>query len=627
MYRFSVFILLLFCLTVAFGQKKNERIIQFHSNIMIDTDGRIEVHEYIKVYAAGKEIKRGIVREIPLNRKNNKGKSVRMKYDVLSVKCNNTDVKYHTEKEDGNLAIYIGDEDVFLPVGEYEYTIVYQSYGHIGFFDDFDELYWNVTGNNWIFPIEQVSASIILPGNAVAGKTACYTGVKGSTESDCSVENNGNIQVFFTNKPLAPREGLTVAAAFPRDIVKRPPPPTKAQVFWDNNSRTVCGWMGALICMVYFFFSFRKAGKRPEKPVAIPTFKPPRDLSPASIYYLSNKEYDNKAFTASLVEMAVKGSMSIHCKKKKKYSLVNKNNTERLRPEEKQMHETVFADKESVEVNQENHSKFLKAGNILKKSMESQWKFEDFYRENKRHIILGGLLLNLVFVLYMFLSGGGVNIAFALIVASPFIVSEIAFMFSGGLKLKVGCQTFALSIIVTSLLIVFTLVGLLEEESKIEVHWISAVFFAAMSLLYMVYTNRLRGYTADGARLASEIEGFRMYMKTAEEHRLNMITPPERTPELFEKLLPYAIALGVSNQWCKKFNDVLKQFNYRPEWYSDVNNFAIVGFSTSFAALGSSFSSSISSASLSSGSSSWSSGSSGGGFSGGGGGGGGGRGW
>jgi uncharacterized membrane protein YgcG len=141
-------------------------------------------------------------------------------------------------------------------------------------------------------------------------------------------------------------------------------------------------------------------------------------------------------------------------------------------------------------------------------------------------------------------------------------------------------------------------------------------------------------YTPDGAKLTAELDGFKIYIKTAEEHRLNLLNPPERTPELFEKLLPYAMALGVSNEWCQKFGDVLMRFNYRPDWYDDPNfvssGFTVASFAGTFASLSSSFSTSVgsaSSSSSSSGSSSWSSGSSGGGYSGGGGGGGGGRGW
>jgi uncharacterized membrane protein len=210
---------------------------------------------------------------------------------------------------------------------------------------------------------------------------------------------------------------------------------------------------------------------------------------------------------------------------------------------------------------------------------------------------------------------------------------EIAYLFAALPKIqKVGC-----AILFTSALLTFLLVGgvvaATYEEGDWAIHWPSVVFFAAMSLAYVFYARRLSVFTAEGAALSAEIDGFKMYMKTAEEHRLKMLTPPERTPELFERLLPYALALDVANDWCKKFDNVLKRFNYQPEWYNGAEDISVTGFATTFTALNTSFNRSVSNAqkdpssSGSSGSSDWSSGSSGGGYSGGGGGGGGGRGW
>jgi len=113
-------------ISVAFAQQQ-ERIIRFHSDIKIETDGRIEVAEHIKVYAGGKDIKRGIVRELPLYREDNKGKRVRMHYTVLAVQCNGEDVKHRFANEDDHLVIYIGDARVRLEAGEYDYTVVYES--------------------------------------------------------------------------------------------------------------------------------------------------------------------------------------------------------------------------------------------------------------------------------------------------------------------------------------------------------------------------------------------------------------------------------------------------------------------------------------------------------------------
>jgi uncharacterized membrane protein len=425
--------------------------------------------------------------------------------------------------------------------------------------------------------------------------------------------------VFSANRRLAPREGLTVAVAFPRDIVSRPPPPTEAEVFWDENGYSICGWTGALICVIYFFITRRKAGKRPAKQVVIPVFKPPRNLSPASVNYLLNKMYDKRMFTATLVEMAVKGAICIQrdqkIKFKKKYLLVNKMSTEPLRPEEQEMYDTLIAGSETLDVDYKNYEIFKQADIDLEESMKKQWNIKDYFRENRGYIAVGGLLLNVFFTLHLLLTGGRDDALRALFLVSPFILAEFLCLCFAGLNKSLGCQIF-IGGFLFSLLAVSTVLS----KETIDVHWPSAVYFVAMSLWYIVYATRIKFFTADGARLDAELKGFKMYMKTAEEHRLNILTPPERTPELFEKLLPYAMALDVSNQWCKKFDNVLKQFNYRPTWYHNEADFSTAGFTATFTDLNTSFGSSVRKTSRG-----WSSGSGGRGHSGGGGGGG--RGW
>lgn len=137
----------------------------------------------------------------------------------------------------------------------------------------------------------------------------------------------------------------------------------------------------------------------------------------------------------------------------------------------------------------------------------------------------------------------------------------------------------------------------------------------------------LKAPSREGQQIRDQIAGFREYLGVAEEDRLNFMHPPKKTPELFEKFLPYAIALDVENEWGKKFAGVLAAaaaagtagyawYHGKRDWSRDP-----AGFSSH---LGSAVASAISSASTAPGSSS---GSGGGGSSGGGGGGGGGGGW
>jgi len=156
----------------------------------------------------------------------------------------------------------------------------------------------------------------------------------------------------------------------------------------------------------------------------------------------------------------------------------------------------------------------------------------------------------------------------------------------------------------------------------------AVVTLAAMAFLDALFYHLLKAPTLSGRKIMDQIEGFKLYLSVAEKERLNLLNPPEKTPELFEKYLPYALALDVENAWSEQFAEVLARAGtetqpYTPVWYSGSS---WDGFHTSrFAdSLGSSFAGAISSSSSPPGSSS---GSGGGGFSGGGGGGGGGSGW
>jgi len=158
--------------------------------------------------------------------------------------------------------------------------------------------------------------------------------------------------------------------------------------------------------------------------------------------------------------------------------------------------------------------------------------------------------------------------------------------------------------------------------------WAAAPLVLGGVMAYVFY-HLLKAPTALGAQTLDQIDGFKMFLETAEKDRLEMLHPPQITPEVFEKYLPYAIALDCENQWSRKFEaeaaaaGLDPSQHYTPYWYTG-SNFANLGAAGFASAIGSSIGSAAASASTAPGSSS---GSGGGGFSGGGGGGGGGGGW
>jgi len=387
-----VFLLIFVCLPSFSQHDYTERVTRFHSEIKVDTTGRIVVTEYISVYASGHDIQRGIKRWIPIYRKDNNLVKQFVDIKVLKVLKDGVKEPYHTERKDGNLVIYVGSSDVFLPSGNYDYSITYESYGHIGFFEEFDELYWNVTGNDWDFLIEEASASIRLPMDANAINTACYTGVEGSTSSDCSVSDKGYRVDFSANNLLPKKNGFTVAVSFPRGIIKRPPPPTGWELFWHNHKGLILALIGLSLTGLYYYYTWRKVGKDPEKLTVIPMFRPPHEWSPAVVRYLYKRECDDVVLSVCLINMAVKKHVNINYEGGD-YTLSETNKSEKkMSDEETQVYSALFGDRRTINVSQKNRRKFDSAFVKLKNSLTLHWNIKKYFLKNIDYIVWGVLI-------------------------------------------------------------------------------------------------------------------------------------------------------------------------------------------------------------------------------------------
>ncbi|MDR2918189.1 MAG: DUF2207 domain-containing protein [Tannerella sp.] len=637
--KLKVFICLFVLQGICFGIKaqNTERIQDFHSDIVIDTTGRVEITESITVYAEGIDIKRGIVRSIPIYRKDNNGRKKKMDFTVLSVLRDGKEEPYHTAIANDNKEIFIGNSEVLLEPGFYKYTIVYETYGHVGFFEQYDELYWNVTGNEWAFRINKASAAISLPEGAYLIDAKCFAGAYGDSNEDCLFHEQNGKYIFETRNKLNANEGFTVAIAFSPGSIKRPPPPTLWERLWGQYGNYAYVIISLFLLGCYYIFSWRKVGRDPQKPLVVPTFDPPNKWNAPTVRRLYRKTHDKKVLTVTLVEMAVKRLIRIRQEPKKYWFSSNKYVLEKLAteessltPQESRILDTLFpGEEQTIEVSNKNHAIFYAVDRDLA-DYTPEHDTKETYRHNYGYAAIGILLTLLVLIPYLYFF---TSIDAMLIVCFTFIFFLIGALLSvqaifGGIK----HQRVTAGIIG----VIFMIVGLFLQQLfllMIEGDIFHNIFIFLVELLFPVYFSLIKAPTKLGLKIDASLKGFQMYLKTAEENRLNLLTPPDHTPELFEKLLPYAIALDVENAWGKKFNQLLKQANYSPDWYQGTSAFYAAGFANTFTR---SFDSSIqhakvdptpSTSSGSSGSSSWSSGSSGGGFSGGGGGGGGGRGW
>jgi hypothetical protein len=164
-----------------------ERILNFVSAVTIERNGDLDVTETIDLVSLAQEIRRGIQRDFPTRYKNGLGQSTRVGFAVVSVQRDGKDEPWEKIGLSNGVRIRIGSADEMLPPGQHIYTIRYRTTRQIRYDMNNDEIYWNVTGNGWTFPIDRAEARITLPSPAQFGDRAVYTGYQGATDRDAEI--------------------------------------------------------------------------------------------------------------------------------------------------------------------------------------------------------------------------------------------------------------------------------------------------------------------------------------------------------------------------------------------------------------------------------------------------------
>jgi uncharacterized membrane protein YgcG len=613
---------------------QSERILDFQSVITVHTDASMTVTENITVKATGREIKRGIIRDFPTTYRDRLGNNVTVGFAVEEVLRDGRPESYHTEQASNGVKIYIGKKDVFLKPGVYTYTIRYRADRELGFFNDFDELYWNVTGNGWTFPIDKAEAIIDLPPGAKILRYAAYTGYQGDRGQDVTAKPGEHDIVFKTTRGLAPKEGLTVAVAWPKGVVHEPSGRKKMDFLLQDNMATALGLLWLVVLLGFYLWTWHRVGRDPATGTIIPLYTPPAGFSPAGVRYLSRMGFDNKAFAAAVVDMAVKGAVLIQ-ENDGDYTLVRGDAARQaLTRGEQLIAAQLFSLDGSIKLENKNHTRIKAAIDALKKNLKTE--LEKIYFVTNSGYLAPGIVITLMgagFVIFTardhMAAGFGALWLTIWTVGCYFLAVTVynKWKAARGSGFKLGKFLVALGVSLFALpFFAGEIAGAFMITQAVSIP--ATVTLGVLAFLNALFYHLLKAPTLAGRKIMDQIEGFKLYLSVAEKDRLNLLNPPEKTPELFEKYLPYALALDVENAWSEQFADVLARAGtetqpYTPIWYSGSS---WDGFQTSrFAeSLGSSFSSAISSSSTAPGSSS---GSSGGGFSGGGGGGGGGSGW
>ncbi len=512
---------------------QQEEILSFDSRIEVGADGTLTVTESITVRAMGRAIRRGIYRDFPTIYRRPDGRRHGVGFMVLEVLRDGRPEPWFQKRQGDMQRVYIGDKKRLLDAGRYSYTLTYRTDRQIGFFETHDELYWNVTGNEWKFPIRHASAAVILPAGAEPTETAAYTGRRGARGTAWTVGRDGLGDLRFTaTRRLAAGEGLTVVVAWPKGHVTAPTAMREMRWWISDNLHWIIAVSGFAAVLLYYILAWHRVGRDPAMGTIVPLFEPPRKVSPAQARYIMRMAYDDKALTASIVNLAVQGFLHIDRTGDGYFRLSQ--NKAKAGDIPASRGERAFLD-----------CIFEEVGKVVLKKGESRWPWlarrfhkkaviedcEDVYHtRNDRHYVIG-------FIASLF--------AFA-----PFVYAA---MYESGWRAAVAVVGGGTLLVLTNVL----------------------------------FKRLLPAPTALGHRTRKELHGFHMYLATAEQHRLDALHPPARTPALFEKYLPYAIALNVENEWGEQFKDVLAVAAigtaaagaYQPAWYdlggdADVGSFA-----------------------------------------------------
>jgi uncharacterized membrane protein len=578
----SLFIIL----TPQLVRAENDFIINnFKSDITIQDNGQIMVEETVKVFFY--QPKHGIYRDIPYVYQSPDGKKTYTEIIVDNVTDGIKNIPYEVTSNESNIRIRIGNPNKTVS-GSQEYLIRYYASGVLRSFDDYDELYWNITGNDWSVPIEESSATIRLPQEGIV-QSACYVGVYKATGS-CLIDRINDKTIKFSSaRRLLPGESLTIALGYEKGMVPIltvAPPKTFIETLYSPITLiTFLSFLAVGIFIVLriwwlkgrdYYYQRKSLHDPNQKEKVMPLgayetigaeYEPPLGLRPAEIGVIMDERADTLDVSATIVDLAVRGYLTIKEIPKKwifgttDYLLTKKEKSrEELLDYEKKLLDELFFEKGEVKLSGLKNE-FYKSLKKVKKELYKDISAKRLFNENPELIRKKYLLIAIVLTVFAFL-----GFFIAVSVLNSFLLgSSLGFVISG--------------------------------------------------IFFMVISFFMPRKTALGRETYRKARGYKLFVSGTEKYR----QPFFEKENVFMEVLPYAIVFGVT----KKLADAMKEMGIKPPqptWYVGAAAFNPYRFANNIDSFSHSLSSAIAAAP-------GGSGSGGGGFAGGGFGGGGGGSW
>jgi uncharacterized protein (TIGR04222 family) len=543
-------------------------IEKFDARIAVNRDASIDVSETITARFTGSW--NGIYRTIPIKYRTPQGLNWTLGIDFQGATDENGQrLRTETSREGHYLKYKIwvpGAEDATRTI-----RLQYRATNGLRFFEDHDELYWNVTGDEWDVPVGYASATIELPAGAAGVRAIAFNGVYGATTQDATVEPSGTTVRITMPRELGFREGLTAVVGWNKGVVEEPSAGERAAGVLSSN------WPLIIPIPVFLlvFTIWRRRGRDPrQRPVSV-QYQPPDGVTPGEAGTLLDNSADMRDITATMVDLAVRGYLKFEERDERKlfgliggreyvlHQLKPEPEWSGLNPHERRVLSGIFDGHGSVVELSELEDEFYTELPRIREGIFDRLLHQGFYRSRPDKVraawMMGGAFLAILFI------------AAGTALAPRFGLTPVPFVVAGILS----------------------------------------------ALIVIGFGFVMPARTEAGARALEKVLGFEEFLRRVEaEHMEHVI----KSPELFDKYLPYAMAFGVEKKWARAFENIYTQ---PPSWYvgPGVTHFNVGSFSNSLSSMTGKLSSTMSSSPRSSGGSGFSGGSSGGGGGGGGGGG------
>jgi hypothetical protein len=561
------FLLLLACWGAPGAAQRSYTIDRFDAVIAVQRDGSIQVTETITARFVGSW--NGIYRTIPVKYRTAQGLNWTLGLSLQRA----TDAEGRPLRVEASRERHYIKFKVWVPgAADATRTIVlrYRATNGLRFFEEHDELYWNVTGDEWDVALGAAAARIELPPGTGGIRAIAFNGAYGSTAQDARVETSGTTVRITMPHALGFHEGLTAVVGWNKGVVVEPPATARAAAVAGSNWPLVI----PIPIFLLVFFIWRRHGKDPRRlPIAV-QYEPPRELTPAEAGTLLDNSADLRDITATLVDLAVRGYLKIEEYEENKlfgllsgrgYALrrLDRPAGPELAPHEQRMLDGLFRRHgERVELS-DLKDEFYSELPGIKNGIFDRLRARGFYHARPDRVRAWWMVGAVVLGAAVAIVGGAM--------ADAFLLTPVPFIVAGAL--------------VAGILLCFSLI--------------------------------MPARTLAGTRTLEQVLGFEEFLRRVESEHLKRIIIGH--PELFDRYLPFAMAFGVERKWAKAFDGIYTQ---PPTWYvgPSAMRFNLSSFSSNLAQMTSVAASTLTSAPRSSGGSGFG----GGGSSGGGGGGGGG---